>query len=308
MKKYTKIRRLGHERNQGILQRGNLILKEKLDGANFRFTVTEEGEILCGSKNVEYQDESDVDGRFRDAIKCVKQKFEEAEENSFYYPRYTFFAENMVKHSLDYPFEEMPQIIGFDVYDHEENCYLSHTEAYEMFNSLGIKTAPIVDSFDAEEFDPEEYEVPESNFRDGKMEGVVIINQDLHEDQRSGFSTRAKTVTDEFAEKHKKATGARQSKEAIHGHEKVVSKYCTDGRIRKHIGKMKDEGRDLGMELMANQDGSAGLPIRVSTDILEEEADEIVKRNDKINWKEYRSLVADKCVYVLRQEITKNAS
>jgi len=308
MKKYTKIRRLGHERNQGILQRGNLILKEKLDGANFRFTVTEDGEVLCGSKNVEYNDEEDVDGRFADAIEYVKDKFDEIEASSIYFPRYTFFAENMVPHSLEYPFEEMPQVIGFDVYDHEEEKYLSHKDAYELFNLLGFETAPIVDSFDAENFDQEDYEIPESDYRDGKMEGVVIINQELHEDQRSGFSTRAKMVTDEFAEKHKKATGARQSKEAIHGHEKIVSKYCTDGRIRKHINKMKNEGRTLGMELMGNKEDSVGLPVRVSTDIMEEEADEIVRRNDKLNWKKYRSLVADRCVYVLRQEIQKNAS
>jgi len=214
----------------------------------------------------------------------------------------------MVSHSLDYDWEEIPQVLGFDIYDHEKEEYLRYDEAYSLFNSIGIETAPIVDNFDAEEFDVERYDIPESEWRDGKAEGLVLINQDLDEDNRSGFSTRAKMVTEEFKEKHKRQTGARQSAEAIHGHEKVVSKYCTDARIRKNINKMIDEGRDLGMELMSNRSESSGLPIRVSTDILEEEADEIVKRNDKINWKEYRSLVADRCVYVLRQEIQKNAS
>jgi len=37
---------------------------------------------------------------------------------------------------------------------------------------------------------------------------------------------RAKLVTEEFKEKHKKATGTRQSVEAIHGHERAVSKFC----------------------------------------------------------------------------------
>jgi len=316
MKKYTKIRRLGHDRNQGVLQRGNLIIKEKLDGANFRFTVNQvEGEtkLFFGSKNVEYKIDGEtdysenVDGRFTDAIEHVRNQVDPEEVRENFGTRYTFFAENMVKHSLDYDWDDVPQVIGFDVYDHEEEEYLSHAQAYDMFNKLGLETAPIIDSVDAESFDHEEYEIPESNWRDGKAEGVVIINQDQHEDNRSGFSTRAKMVTEEFKEKHKKATGARQSTEAIHGHEKVVSKYCTDARIRKQIDKMIDEGRELGMELMGNKKSSAGLPIRVSTDILEEEADEIVKRNDKINWKQYRSLVADRCVYVLRQEIQENA-
>jgi len=114
-------------------------------------------------------------------------------------------------------------------------------------------------------------------------------------------------VTEEFAEKHKQATGARQSKEAIHGHEKIVSKYCTDARIEKHIHKMRDEGRELGMELMGNEGDSTGLPIRVSVDILEEEADDIVRSNKTMEWKNYRKLVAKRCVHVLRQTIQKQA-
>jgi len=314
MKKYTKIRRIGHSRNNEILDNGELILKEKLDGANFRFTVTEidgEQKFLFGSKNVEYKIDGEpdysenVDGRFTDAIEHIRENCDPANFN----PDFTYFAENMVKHSLDYRFDEMPQVIGFDIYDHKTESYKATPAAYEIFHQHGIETAPLVNSedLDATSFDPEEYEIPESNYRDGKMEGVVIINTEQEEDRRSGFSTRAKMVTDEFAEKHKKATGANQSKEAVHGHEKVISKYCTDGRIRKTIEKMRDEGRDMGMELMENTSSSTGLPMRVAVDILEEEADSIVRRNDEFSWKKYRSLISKRCVHVLRQEIQRNA-
>lgn len=312
IKSYTKIKRAGHERTERAFDRGELILKEKLDGCNFRFSVNENGEFVFGSKNVIYtidgepDYEENVDGRFTDAIEYIREKCnpEEFDQNK------TYFGENMVKHSIDYEYDTNPppQVIMFDVYDHEEEKYLDTEEAYELLDKHPLELAPIVDLFeDASEFDPSEYEIPDSNYRDGKMEGVVIINTDKDEDHRSGFSTRAKVVTDEFAEKHKKATGANQSKEAIHGHEKIVSKYCTDGRIRKHIEKMRDAGREFGMELMANQDGVDGLPVRVSADILEEEAAEIVMRNDAVNFKDFRDLVADRCVFVLRQEIQKNA-
>lgn len=311
MKKYTKIKRAGHDRNERAFEEGELILKEKLDGCNFRFTVNEEGQFVFGSKNVEYKINGEpdygenVDGRFIDAIEYIRDRCDPEDFDK----DKTYFGENMKKHSLDYEYDTNPppQVIMFDVYDHEEERYLSTEEAYGLLDEQPLELAPIVDRFeDASEFDPSEYEIPESNYRDGKMEGVVIINIDKDEDSRSGFSTRAKTVTDEFAEKHKKATGANQSKEAIHGHEKLVSKYCTDGRIRKHIEKMKDDGREFGMELMASQDGVDGLPLRVSSDILEEEAEEIVTRNDAVNFKDFRDLVADRCVHVLRQEIEKN--
>jgi len=318
MKKYTKIRRIGHSRNENILNDGHLVLKEKLDGANFRATITETEDgpkWLFGSKNVEYKIDGEpdysenVDGRFTDAINYVRETVDPEYVKKEYGTNLTFFMENMVKHSLDYPFEEMPQVIGFDVYDHEAEKYISWDQAHGIFEDLfGIQaTAPIVTQMDADKFDPEDYEIPESDYRNGKMEGVVIINTEQEEDHRSGFSTRAKMVTDEFAEKHKKATGANQSKEAVHGHEKVISKYCTDARIRKTIEKMRDEGRDLGMSLMENQSSSEGLPIRVAVDILEEEADNIVRRNDEFNWKKYRSLISKRCVHVLRQEIQRNA-
>jgi hypothetical protein len=319
MKSYTKIRRIGHRRNSNILKDGKLLLKEKLDGANFRAKVieTERGpEWVFGSNNVEYKDEDgvpqydeNVDGRFTDAINYVRERINPGYVKENYGTKYTFFMENMVQHSLDYNWEQVPQVIGFDIYDHENNSYLATPAAYTIFEDLSIETAPLVndEDLDATEFDPEEYEIPESNYRDGKMEGVVIINTEQEEDNRSGFSTRAKMVTEEFAEKHKKATGAKQSKEAVHGHEKIISKYCTDARIRKTIEKMRDEGRPLGMELMENQDSSEGLPMRVAVDILEEEAENIVRRNDKMKWKDYRSLISKRCVHVLRQEIQRNA-
>jgi hypothetical protein len=304
MKSYSKIRRLGHSRNTDTIRNpeDNLIFKEKFDGSNLRFTV-EDGELRFGSKNVEYQTEDDIDPRFEDAINAVKSKVDPSDLEE----HLTYFCENMVKHTLEYNWVKTPQVIGFDIYHHKEDRYLPCTQAYQIFSRLQIYTAPIVDRKTVEEFEPQEYEVPDSRFRDGKMEGVVIINTSQDEDNRSGFSTRAKYRTEEFKEKHKKGTGARQSVEAIKGHEKIVSKYCTDARIRKHINKMRDTGRDLGKELMGNKDDSPGLPVRVATDILEEEASEIVSRNDEMNWKNYRSLVADRCLRVIEEEMQARA-
>lgn len=325
MKKFSKIRRIGHSRNTDTVRNpeDQLIFKEKMDGANFRLTVKEidgEPKFFFGSKNVEYKIDGrpdyteNVDKRFKDAIDWIRENIDPEkvaedviQKNTERGFRYTIFCENMVKHSLEYNWNETPQVIGYDIYSHKAERYLNWSSTKQMLESWGIPTVPIVDRKTVEEFEPENYEIPESNYRDGKMEGVVIINQDQEEDRRSGFNTRAKMVTEEFKEKHKKSTGARQSTEAIKGHEKIVSKYCTDGRIRKHIEKMRDEGRDLGKELMGSQENSAGLPIRVAVDIMEEEADEIVRRNDEMNWKNYRSLVAKRCLRVIEQEMQKAA-
>ena len=319
LKKYSKIKRLGHDITKPVTEtEGECILREKLDGANFRGRVIRrDGEFkwLFGSRNVEYKKENgepdyseDVDGRFTDAIQAVRETAPAEEVMKKYGSEYTFFFENMVPHSLEYPFDEMPQVIGFDIYEHDTGWYMPVEKSIDVMEELGFETAPIIDRIPVEEFDSESYEIPESEFRDGKMEGVVIINEKArNKDHISEFTDRGKMVTEEFAEKHKRKTGARQSKEAIHGHEKIVSKYCTDARIEKHIHKMRDAGRDLGMELMEGKNGEEGLPMRVAIDILQEEASEIARRNDKMKWKNFRDLIADRCVYKLRQEISKNA-
>ena len=218
----------------------------------------------------------------------------------------TVFGENMVKHSLDYNWEEAPRFIGFDVYAHTEDggYYFSTSQAYDFIEALGLETAPIVDEIHVDEFD-QDYEVPESEWRDGKAEGVVIINEDQEEGHRSGFSTRAKLVTDEFIEKNKQEMGG-GGREAVHDYEKIAYKYATEARIRKQIHKMQDEGRELGMELMENSGNSTGLPMRVVEDIFIEECPEIVRSNHTINMKKLRSKVAKKCVSILRR-VMKNS-
>lgn len=245
-----------------------------------------------------------MDSRFKDAIEHVRETVDPDRIADEFGTQYTFFGENMVKHSLGYQWDDIPRFIGFDIYSHEKDEYLPVEKSYSMFESLGLQTAPIVDEVHVDEFG-KDYEIPESQWRDGKAEGVVIINTDQEEDNRSGFSTRAKMVTEEFVEKHKETVGG-GGREAVHDYEKIASKFATEARIRKQIHKMQDEGRDLGMELMENKDGSTGLPMRVVEDIFIEECPEIVRSNHTINMKKLRSKVAKKCVSILRR-VMKNS-
>jgi len=317
MKKFDKVKRPGHDQNRGMLQEGELVIKEKLDGANFRFTVTEvdgEHKLLFGSRNVEYKEdgipdyEENVDSRFKAAIKHIRKTVDPERVADVFGTHYTFFGENMVKHALEYDWDNTPQFIGFDIYNEEAGEYLEWNEAYSIYNSIGLETAPIIARMRAEDFDAEEFDAAqESEFRDGSGEGVIIENTDIEENDQSGFNTRAKMVTDEFLEKHKKEMGG-GTKEAVKGHETLVNRYCTDGRVKKHIHKMRDEDRDLNMQLMENQDGSKGLPIRVSRDIVEEEHEYIVSMNETVNFKDFRSLVAKRCVRTLKSVMQGEAT
>ena len=240
-----------------------------------------------------------MDKRFKAAIDHVRETVD-VDELPDERHRMTFFGENMVKHSLDYDWDDVPRFIGFDIYCHDCEEYVEWEKAKTIFEvNLGLATAPVVDEISVDDFD-QDYEVPESEWRDGKAEGVVIINEDLDENHRSGFSTRAKLVTDEFVEKHKESMDG-GGRESVHDYEKIASKYATEARIRKQIHKMQDEGRKLGMELMQNSGNSTGLPMRVVEDIFIEECPEIVRSNHTINMKKLRSEIAKKCVSILRR-------
>ncbi len=47
--KYKKIRQLGHEENKHIFldPDDEIVIEEKVDGANFRFMVSEDGKLKC---------------------------------------------------------------------------------------------------------------------------------------------------------------------------------------------------------------------------------------------------------------------
>ena len=58
MKKYPKIKYPTHEKTDGLLTEGDeIVIQEKVDGANFRYTVDEDGEITFGSRNCVNPDE-----------------------------------------------------------------------------------------------------------------------------------------------------------------------------------------------------------------------------------------------------------
>ena len=316
MIKYPKIKRLGHRATDGILEPDtNLVITEKLDGNNFRWTYDEEyDKLVFGSRNVEFRkeggtpmnpDDEGFGSQFRDAAKYVKNKVDvdELVENDL--SRFVFFGENMVKHTLDYRFEEMPQWLCFDIYDKENERFVSRDYLHNVCKFLNLKAAPVKQTCKPasfkEQFDPDEPEsvVPKrSEFRDGKPEGIVIRNEDN--------CLRAKVLTEEFKEKHRA-----DSQKSQHGEESMpdddvmtmLNTYVTDARVRKHIKKLTvDEGHDLEMELMEY------LPMRVVEDVFEEEYEEIVRSRWTINFKKFRSKVAKKCVKLLRAEIRYQAT
>lgn len=272
--KFPKVRPLGHPETEALTEPGKVHVLEKMDGANFRFGRVGD-RLHFGSRNHVYEDPENIPKAFRHAVEFV---YDRVGDINALREGVTYFGEAMHEHTLEYEWDEVPSVLGFAVYDHEAGEFKNWPTAHNEFIAIGIPTVPHVDTIDADQLDPE-YEIPESEYRAGPAEGVVFWH----------FNTsRAKLRSEEFKEKHDAPTS---SPEDYDGHAKLVAKYCTETRIDKRIDDLLDQGHGLGRELMGK-----GLPQAVSRDILEEEAHEIVGLNETVDLKDYRSLVAKRCL------------
>lgn len=293
MKKYPKIKEFGSEDISRLQADGSVFIEEKLDGANFRFEVKDD-EFVFGSRNVEGLGNNKE--QFKPAVTCIEDRVEpngvvQVMDEKFGHHNFTFFGECMTRHTLDYDWDKIDGIVMFDIYNEEEEKFITFVEKQDVFDKLGFDTAPLITIVD--KVTREDLTIPESEYRDGKAEGIVLKNYNTQE-----FS---KKRADEFFEKNDNAFGKPKTR-ATNDSEKFVSKYVTNARIEKIIYKIRDEyNRDIEMKIIPQ------LMDTVYKDIWEEEWDEIIWNNWELNFKEIRNMIGTRCEEVLRQVINKES-
>lgn len=291
MKKYPSLNYPGDKGTEGLFSDGQIFIQEKLDGANFRFHVTGDGELEFGSRNVV----GDLDsGQFGESMQFIRDRVdpEYVRELEDSHPeRYVFYGEAMIPHTLSYDWEQTPAFIGFDVWCKNGGYWMHPEEAQDTFYDIGLPDAPIIDMVFAEGWDDYNFEVPQSEYGDVEAEGVVFKNPEM--------GVRAKHVRDDFKEKNKQTFGASKKKD-LTDTELFVEEYFPPARVRKNAHKLVDEGdyADLEMEMMRD------LPEKVIRDAIDEEGGEIfMSENYTIDIGEVRSLASSRCAAVLRQMI-----
>lgn len=299
--KYHKIRELGHEENKEIFLHPDdkILIEEKIDGANFRFMITDDN-IVFGSRTQELL--PDVDHKFQKNFeRCIhhvkellaKAVFKKEHRHKIYY------GECCVKHTMNYDWEKMPPFLGFDIKDIKEERYVDYTNRVRFFTDLGLQQVPLVEICTAKEIlEINDDRVPESYYaspssKDTKAEGIVFKNYDKQ--------IFAKYVRDVFKEKNAEIFGG-SPKFGVGIEATLCLKYCTNARIDKNIFKLLDDDEKLELGLMKL------LPNKVFKDIWEEHWEEIIL--DKkliIDVGNFKKLVTKRCLSVLKQVVTNNA-
>lgn len=295
-KKYSKIKRLGHEDVADLLSDDNdvLVIQEKIDGANFRFMVSEDGRLIFGSRNNSLGDSnSQIGGNWKRCVEHVKGIYETLKP--LFKKNMIYYGECMSKHSIDYDWDKHPPFIGFDVYDVEKEKYLDWEDAKKLFEVVGLQFVHVIGETDVASFKKKELldkSIPRSRYYAGQAEGIVIKNYNKQ--------LFAKYVTDKFKEVNKENFGGGK-KRAEDDSQRYVLTYCTNPRIDKKIFELVNEGEKLDMSLMHE------LPKRVLDDIYEESWKELVNSNWTINFRNVKKIASKRCAAVLNQVITNNA-
>ena len=291
--KYLKIKILGDEDNEDIFSdpEDDIVIEEKIDGANFRFMI-KDCRIIFGSHNQSIGDSTrEIGGNWKRCVEHVKEKLKDVDLTKI--NGFIFYGECCVKHSMEYDWTAIPPYLGFDIYSFSLEEYVPYTVKKELFEKLGLEMVPLIKTCKAKDMVAiDEKMVPKSAYSHSQAEGVVMKNYSKQ--------LMAKFVTDKFKEVNREAFGGGK-KFAQNDDERLVATYCTNARIDKCIFKLLDEGNKLEMKLMEK------LGKMVLNDIYEEHSKEICWSSWSVNFKKVRTKIGRRCVAILKQVMVNNS-
>lgn len=284
--KYPKLYKLGRPEVQGLLNE-DVVVQEKIDGANVSIWLDSNGVIQLGSRNRTLKAEESFRG-FREHVGSspIPSIFE-------HYPNIRLFGEWLVKHTVTYNEEAYAKFYLFDVKQHEEeyNFYWHHQQVFDLALFYDIPKPKV---FDLEEYTEDHIRtvLGESDLGP-KGEGLVIKPTGS---RRNFFG--AKLVTKEFAESNAVKFSTINKASDTNHEEYFVSKYCTIPRIRKVVNKIT---MDLGVECLDKSHTPRVLGT-VAHDIMEECGYDLykymIKRDAKFSFKDLRRLLDQRIRYV----------
>lgn len=309
MDKFPKIKYPNHERTDG-LKDGEVVVTEKLDGANFRFSW-DDG-LVIGTRNVTYElPDENLPNSFRHAEQYIRDRLDEASQvwlNAFKSGMWTLYGESMHLHSLryddiDYTVPEKgsphvaldsdtPNVVLFDA--KEDGDWVDWDEFCEIIAGSPFEMTKIIERGDGHGLS---YEVPEESMFGGPPEGIVA--------RRADGAIRAKKVTDDFKEKN--AITFENPSKAQTDAGSFVAAYITTARIQNVAHKLVDRG-EYDRVCMDMMEGGQ-LPRRVVNDAMGEEGWDLLSSGgfegqwDNDFKHEARSKISTKCAQTLKDMV-----
>ena len=119
----------------------HLVVEEKIDGANTAISFSEDGELLMQSRG-HY-----LTGGYRERHYNLMKQWANIHQDAFFEvlgTRYIMYGEWMyAKHTVYY--DKLPHyFLEFDIFDREEQIFLSTERRHEMLNDLPVVSVPVL--------------------------------------------------------------------------------------------------------------------------------------------------------------------
>ena len=273
MKKYDKVK------GSGILldkfkDRG-LVVQEKLDGSNASFTV-DNGELQCFSRRKKLNEKETLNGFYGWVHENIQEDVFDFLED------YIIFGEWLVKHKIQYKEECYKEFYVFDVYDKEEEAYLSLKNMHRIASYLELKTVKTLliaePSYHLNILTPQDIQdlVGKSDMtvKPNTGEGIVI----KYLDGKSEHEDYYKIVSNEFKEFNRQ-----KMKTEIKNNDSVADYAMTRARMEKMIFRAIEEGRLSEDNIELENFGPIMKEVGQDfvDDIMEEEKDNMLKIIEK---------------------------
>lgn len=238
MIKYMHVERLGTDEVEGILD-GTVVVMPKLDGTNGQIYMSEDGEIMCASRN-----------KMLDAHNTNQGFWNHVTESSWAnnygayfseHPHHILYGEWLVPHTLK-TYEKLAwnKFYVFDVFDTRTGLFIPYDRYISNIRDCFINFVPkLADLYRATEVGLQKY--VESNkflMTEGNIgEGIVIKRYDFV--NKYGRVCWAKLVRAEFKEEFVQVWG--EPPEGYSTEKRIAIKYVTEGRIEKILAKILGE-------------------------------------------------------------------
>ncbi len=270
---FPKIFEVGHHAISNLFD-GEVEVTEKIDGSQFSFGVTSEGQLVMRSKGKELFFE-DPEKLFQEAIDWVAQNRDKIlatlKPGSFVYGEYLRVPKHNV---LSYSRVPKNHLIVFGVRE-QMNLISDFARVTQVAASLDLETVPLlgqktIGSF--EEF--KEYLTRESVLGGTILEGIVVKNYRQY-CTLSDFNwiSMGKFVREEFKETHAEQWGEISGQNWF---DKLKETLRTEARWQKAMQHLREKG-----ELTESVQDIGRLMVEIEKDFTEEEKE----RLKEIFWK-----------------------
>lgn len=269
-KKYTNIQRFKNDFAIAFEKDDDIVIQEKLDGANASFRYDEEtGKLVAFSRRQPLDSENNLRGFYKYVQSLNADEYKDI-------PNYIVFGEWAISHTVKYRNDVMNKWYVFDIYDVKDENYLSQSDVKEFAKKHGLN---YIHTFYEGKFPGWDYVksyVGKSVY--GEIgEGVVIKNQSKLRCSDSKYPSILKLVIENLCEVAKKNKVDKNKMHILNEAKEQAAQIVTKRRIEKIAYKLRDDGIDIsdGNHLMKI------MPKFVYEDCIKEEH-EIVEKIGKV--------------------------